>query len=69
MTPKEKAKELFDKYFNIIYNCHPLTDINISAKQCALISANELIEEAYFTDGYYDRETYWEEIKQEIENL
>jgi hypothetical protein len=75
MEAKNKALELYHKYFllnesetingswNIIHLNHVL------AKKCSLIVVNELIEEAYFTDGYYDRLDYWEEIKQEIENL
>ncbi len=60
MTPKDKAKELVDKYLFV-------DDYHSFSKQCALISVDELIEEAYFTDGYYDRQEYWEEVKQEIE--
>jgi hypothetical protein len=65
MTPKEKAEELVNNYFHIIDNCHPLTDIMISAKQCALIAVYELILDAY-NNYYYN---YWQEVKQEIEKL
>jgi hypothetical protein len=83
MTPKEKAKELVDKYLRTypIYN-NPTVVISYThneAKQCALIAVDELIKEAYFTDayiksvfftdGYYDKQEYWQEIKKEIENL
>jgi hypothetical protein len=73
MTPKEKAIELFNKYFNIIDNCHPLTDINISAKKCALIAVDEIMQHA--ENSYYNEDIikgaklYWQEVKQEIEKL
>jgi len=78
MTPKEKAEELVNKFIGIkpiklsdyskIY--HP------TAKQCALIA----VEEIYFGIFHYlkntdelqnaDREfAYWEQVKQEIEQL
>jgi hypothetical protein len=72
MTPKEKAEELFEKYFNIIDNSHPLTDINISAKQCASIAVDEIIEElAESADDEvkFMRIIYWERVKREINNL
>ena len=70
MTPKEKAKELFDKYAmylrsNLMYDEEAYED----AKVCALIAVDELIEEEYFTYGYYDRQDYWQKVKQEIEKL
>ena len=63
MTPKEKAEEL------VIEMKIDYTVPYIIAQQCALIAVDELIEEAYFTDGYYDRQEYWHEVKQEIEKL
>ena len=38
-------------------------------KQCALIAVDELITEGFFTDGYYNRAAFWQEVKQEIEKL
>ena len=73
MTPKEKAKELFEKYFNIIDNSHPLTDINISAKQCALIAVEFAMNSPYsfkpMEGGWISGKMYYEEVKQEIEKL
>ena len=72
MTPKEKALELGNKMYNgSVFNKDKkehLAELQ-NAKRCALISVNELIEEAYYTDGYYDRLEYWEKVKQEIEKL
>ena len=59
MTPKEKAKELIDKYLNADY-----TDINIhGAKQCALIAVDEILEECRIGMDWY-----WQEVKEEINN-
>jgi hypothetical protein len=67
MTPKEKARELVDKF----YQQAPLEDIkfysnDVMAKDCALIAVDE-IEKEIFT--YYERFDYWKEVKQEIEKL
>ena len=80
MTPKEKAKELFDKMlYHIMYNCQP-TLSEMVAKQCALIAVDELIK---YHDDLMDvvryelpsnivaiiPYKYWEEVKKEIEKL
>lgn len=70
MTPKEKAKELFDKMDMIIY-----TDQDNWKSQCircALIAVDEIIIE--ITDNYdslhaIDRASYWQQVKTEIEKL
>lgn len=73
MTPKEKAKELLDKYkFIEIPHYSSIHEV----KQCALILVDE-IQEVLMTDELYnpgnlsfDRiDEYWEQVKQEIENL
>jgi len=70
MTPKEKAKELKDKYMNVKWQIY-LDD----AKQCALIAVNELIESHLLLYTTHDSEPsirckrYWKEVKQEIEKL
>jgi hypothetical protein len=56
MIPKEKAKEFFRKYFKLIEHD--------TAKKCALIAVDEIIEECV-----WDWTEYWEEVKQEIEKL
>jgi hypothetical protein len=71
MTPKEKAKQLFDKMCQTIAT--EKTDYGyytnvIQAKQCALISVNELIKETSFEVPNI-RQRYWLEVKQEIEKL
>ena len=57
MTPKEKAIELFDKMmYEIMYNCQP-TLSEMVAKQCALISVDEIILSAPFEPA----DTDWDE--------
>ena len=76
MTPKEKAIELllnYEKYFNNIYT-------NFKAQQCALIAVNEILKLEnintynYLTENKEElivqlAESYWQEVKKEIENL
>ena len=59
MTPKEKARELVDKYHKI----HAIN--NYEVKQCAIIAVDEIINEAVYEKQY----NYWQEVKQEINNL
>ena len=67
MTPKEKAKQLIISYSRNKDLQFALNDF--LAKQCALIAVDELIKEGFFTDGYYNRAAYWQEVKQEIKKL
>jgi hypothetical protein len=67
MTPKEKAEELVNTYFHIIDNSHPLTDIMVSAKQCALIAVNEIISNRLRIPSI--DKLYWRSVKQHIEQL
>ena len=81
MTPKEKAGELFDKYFNPLRKL--TTDLNYQtylfkeelckkhAKESSLIAVNEIL--AIFYDDmqsmWNDELSYWHQVKQEIEKL
>jgi len=65
MTPKEKAKELFTKYYFLFPEKHRIDFGYKESKQCALIAVDELILDAY--NNYYHN--YWQEVKQEIEKL
>jgi hypothetical protein len=66
MAPKEKAEELVDR----MYGC---AEINrFEAKQCALIAVDEILTTLYdlkFGNALVEELDYWEEVKQEIENL
>ena len=75
MTPKEKAKELVDK-FKLKHKFFTDSFIKTTAKQCALIAVDEMIiqnGELYLNglDGIYyrDKNSYLFEVKQEIEKL
>lgn len=72
MTPKEKAEELVDKFINL--NSHKMSDYSRieypTAKQCALISVDELIiEKNKWENGSFYTSKYWDYVKQEIEKL
>ena len=62
MTPKEKAKELFNKIDMVIYTDQD--NWKSQCKQCALIAVETVILNCYEEEEYY-----WEEVKQEIEKL
>jgi hypothetical protein len=70
MTPKEKAKELMLKYYDLI----EMSTVSFS-KQCALIAVDEILKIIpKFEYGQGEKTTtkeydYWEEVKQEIEKL
>ena len=77
MTPKEKAKDLVDKYLDIDSKYEYLS--YSMAKQCALIAVDEILEWPQvhdlqklcdYSDEFYVRPSrYWTEVKQEIEQL
>jgi hypothetical protein len=71
MTPQEKAKDLFDKIYNI-------SGLTKESKQCALIAVDEIInsnpyklslEGKFLTEHITYDINFWEEVKQEIEKL
>jgi len=75
MTPKEKAKELVEDMHDA-----PEIGYNEHAKQCALVAVDEILEalKIELTKGATtidvanfaaDKIIYWQEVKQEIENL
>ena len=69
MTPKEKAKELIEKYqFVEIANYTSMFEI----KECALITVDEILNDDWYITTQEDlikRKEYWQEVKQEIEKL
>jgi hypothetical protein len=81
VNPKEKAKELVERFYHsekaimggygLVPDCYWE-----SAKQCALICVNEMIEEHKLSiigseseDYEIERIKYWNEVKKEIEQL
>ena len=82
MTPKEKAGELVDKFYQTTPNEYFVNEpIGIKgryksweqAKQCALIAVDEILNANPNYPEFKENEgtpiRYWEVVKQEIENL
>jgi hypothetical protein len=64
MTPKEKANELYDLFVPQVRLKLGQEDYKDKAKQCALISVDEILKHCYEV-----MKPFWEEVKQEIEKL
>ena len=68
MEPKEKAQELYWKYYQKVADSSYPENLS---KQCALIAVNEMIN--YLLDSDWalinNKAKYWQEVKQEIEKL
>ena len=67
MTPKEKAKELIDKYYHLFSVELENTIADYEAKECALIAVDEILISIKLIT--MDEIIYWQEVKQEINNL
>ena len=63
VTPKDKAKELVDKFSN---ECLLTTD---GGKVAATIAVDEIITQYNFMTPNVDAKSYWIEVKKEIEKL
>ena len=65
MTPKEKAKELVEKYDETL----TYIESKSKAKQCALIAVDELLDDDVYDmseQPFEKRIEYWQEVKQEL---
>jgi hypothetical protein len=61
MSPKEKAKELIRQFYSVGA---------IECKQCALIAVDEILNVTAGLNGWIGGfQSYWEEVKQELEKL
>jgi hypothetical protein len=79
MTPKEKAEELIKKFNPFVYchlgsgiltNTESYSAIIHSAKQCALIAVDEMLDELSNEDLYKKSNyIFWQEVKIEINKL
>ena len=78
MTPKEKAKELYYKYWDMLYELSErviTTELSEQAKQCALICGDEELKLIHRISHQLDNDNYifiikeLLELKQEIEKL
>jgi hypothetical protein len=68
-SPKEKAKELFNQYHNLIQEIggdlgHEIL-VSILAKHCSLIAVKQILDNDLNSEVYF----YWEEVEEEINNL
>ena len=64
MTPKEKAFELYNKFYMAI----PSDEMGLSdeaSRQCALIAVDLILTEHPMANDYF----YWLDVKEEIEKL
>ena len=79
MTSKEKAKQLVDKFYQTTPNESWINQpIGLKeeykawkqSKQCALIAVDELIkEQTMWQNGEVNPVLYWQEVKQEINQI
>jgi spore coat protein CotH len=68
MEAKEKAKELVDKFTNLYEGINLGLAKKHWAKQSALIAVDEILS-IIDEEEQYRAYKYWNEVKQEIENL
>jgi hypothetical protein len=78
MTPKDKAKELVDKFYQTTPNetwiDEPSGEFMETytawgqAKQCALVAVNEILN-INSVDKDFSLSFYWQDVKDEIQNL
>jgi hypothetical protein len=74
MTAREKADELYSKYDDLLNKDfgNPIVFDN-QIKQCALIAVDEIIDLnlglSNCDENNWDVEKFYQEVKQEIENL
>jgi hypothetical protein len=68
MTPKEKAKELYDNYRVKFFGHIAYKSLS---KQCVLIAVDEIINSIVIIDltTAENQFIYWDEVKEEIEKL
>ncbi len=71
MTPKEKAKELIDKFQNTLFDKRHVNLYQEDARECALIAVDEMLKHMSFHFGQIGMSTleYWNEVKQELNNV
>jgi hypothetical protein len=76
LSPKEKAEELVLRYLRIDNNTKEWFNLYI-AKQCALIAVDEILQIFnnewtkldFWTEEINGTINFWQEVKQELENL
>jgi hypothetical protein len=69
MTPKEKAIEIYERYYYSISDI-PEYNLNERAIDCSLICVDEIIKsEPVYPMGWYSVINYWKEVRKELINL
>jgi hypothetical protein len=66
MTPKEKAKELYNKFYNTSSHPHHVESRKNNAKQCVLIAVDEIMNVIVGSYDYELEKIYWQDVKNEI---
>jgi hypothetical protein len=74
MTPKEKAKDLFDKYWIFYVKDTDAIGIHNLTKQCAIIAVDEILKSNPCSEDsdrggnfmWVEDTYYWEQVKQEL---
>ena len=72
MTPKKKAKQLFEQMFNVSDKLNKYPMCFDTAKACALICVSEIlktIEVKNNTNSEILNRVYWINVAQEIRNM
>lgn len=75
MTPKEKAKELFNKMYHVDDPMGNYPMCFDTAKQCALIAVDEIMYNNLMEYPQHSmiynphKNDYWQQVKHEIEKL
>jgi hypothetical protein len=70
MTPKEKAQDIWVKYYELVDDIYSNEAAKKNAKMYALIAVNEILKDREGIDGMrVINDPYWLEVKKEINNL
>jgi len=70
MIPKEKAKELFNKFaFEKTPEGYKMFQTSNESKRCSLIAVNEIIEAIEDIFETLDEREYWQSVKEEIQKF
>ena len=71
MTPKEKAKDIFDKFaFEKTPEGYKMFQTSNESKRCSLIAVSEIIDDIDKSLMYSNIEIeWWQEVKEEIQKL
>jgi hypothetical protein len=66
MTPEKKARQLVNRFYDINRAINDYSDISwATAEECARIAVDEILKEV----NYFENINYWNQVKQEIDNL